>query len=399
MHPAQRLAGLTESVIREMTRLAEKHEALNLSQGFPDFDPPPQVLAAAAEALRGGYNQYAVTWGSARLRAALADKYDRWYGMAVDPETDVTITCGVTEAIIAALLGVVDPDGRVVILEPAHENYLAGVLFAGGEPVWIPLPPPDFTLDEAQLRAAFAQRPRAIIINTPHNPTGRVFTREELGLIAELCVEHDAIAITDEIYEHILYDGRKHVPLATLPGMAERTITTSGLSKTYAATGWRVGWVIAPPALSNAVRTVHDFLTICAPTPFQEAAAVALGLPDAYYAELAQTYTARRDRMMAILEDSSFRAAPPEGAYYVMADFSAVQPDPAEYPRNLHRGQGDDVAFARWLTIEKKVAVVPGGSFYHDPASGQNLVRFAFPKRLETLEEAGRRLQHKGGLQ
>jgi aspartate/methionine/tyrosine aminotransferase len=399
MHPAQRLTGLTESVIREMTRLAEKHKALNLSQGFPDFDPPPQVLAAAAEALRSGYNQYAVTWGSARLRAALADKYDRWYGMAVDAETDVTITCGVTEAIIAALLGVVDPGGGVIILEPAHENYLPGVLFAGGKPIWVPLSSPDFALDEAGLRAAFARRPRAIIINTPHNPTGRVFTREELGLIAELCVEHDAIAITDEIYEHILYDGRKHVPLATLPGMAERTITTSGLSKTYAATGWRVGWVIAPPALSNAVRTVHDFLTICAPTPFQEAAAVALGLPDAYYAELAQAYTARRDRMMAILEDSSFRAAPPEGAYYVMADFSAVQPNPAEYPRNLHRGQGDAVTFARWLTIEKKVAVVPGGSFYHDPALGQNLVRFAFPKRLETLEEAGKRLQHTGGLQ
>jgi aspartate/methionine/tyrosine aminotransferase len=399
MHPAQRLVGLTESVIREMTRLAEKHEALNLSQGFPDFDPPPRVLVAAAEALRGGYNQYAVTWGSARLRAALGDKYVRWYGMAMDPETDVTITCGVTEAIIAALLSVVDPGDRVVILEPAHENYLAGVLFAGGEPIWVPLPPPDFTLDEAQLRAAFAQQPRAIIINTPHNPTGRVFTREELGLIAKLCIEYDTIAITDEIYEHILYDGREHVPLATLPGMAERTITTSGLSKTYAATGWRVGWVIAPPALSNAVRTVHDFLTICAPTPLQEASAVALGLPDAYYAELAQAYTARRDRMMAILEDSGFRAAPPEGAYYVMADFSEVQADLARYARGLQGGQGDDVAFARWLTIERKVAVVPGSSFYHDPALGRKLVRFAFPKRLETLEEAGRRLQYTGGLQ
>jgi aspartate/methionine/tyrosine aminotransferase len=399
MHPAQRLTGMTESVIREMTRLAEKHEALNLSQGFPDFDPPPQVVAAAAEALRSGYNQYAVTWGSARLRVALAGKYDRWYGMAVDPETDVTTTCGVTEAIIAALLGVVDPGDRVVVLEPAHENYLAGVLFAGGKPIWVPLSSPDFVLDEARLRAAFAQRPKAIIINTPHNPTGRVFTREELGLIARLCIEYDTIAITDEIYEHILYDGREHVPLATLPGMAERTITTSGLSKTYAATGWRVGWVIAPPALSNAVRTVHDFLTICAPTPLQEAAAVALGLPDTYYAELAQAYAARRDRMMAILEDSGFRAAPPEGAYYVMADFSDVRPDLAGYARGLQEGQGDDVAFARWLTIERKVAVVPGSSFYHDPVLGRKLVRFAFPKRLETLEEAGRRLQHKGGLQ
>lgn len=381
MHSAQRLTGLTESVIREMTRLAERHDALNLSQGFPDFDPPPQVLAAAAEALRSGYNQYAVTWGSARLRAALADKYARWYGMAVDPESDVTITCGVTEAIIAALLGVVDPGDRVVILEPAHENYLPGVLFAGGEPIWVPLAPPNFALDEVRLRAAFAQQPKAIVINTPHNPTGRVFTRSELTLIADLCVEHNVVAITDEIYEHILYDGREHVPPATLPGMAERTITTSGLSKTYAATGWRVGWVIAPPALSNAVRTVHDFLTICAPTPLQEAAAVALTMPDGYYAELVQAYTARRDRMMAVLEEANFRAAPPEGSYYVMADYSAIRPDL------------DDVACARWLTLERKVAVVPGSSFYHDPALGKRLVRFAFPKRLETLEEAGRRLK------
>ncbi len=387
MNPAQRLTGLTESVIREMTRLAEAHNALNLSQGFPDFDPPRQVLAAATEALKSGYNQYAITWGSPRLRAALADKYARWYGMAVDPETDVTITCGVTEAIIAALLGVVDPGDRVVILEPAHENYLPGVLFAGGEPLWVPLSPPDFALDETRLRAAFARRPTAIIVNTPHNPTGRVFTRRELALIADLCIEHDTIAITDEIYEHILYDGREHVPPATLPGMAERTITISGLSKTYAATGWRVGWVIAPPALSNAVRTVHDFLTICAPTPLQEAASVALALPDDYYAGLIRAYTARREKMMTILKETGFRAAPPEGAYYVMADFSAVRPEVAEQP------PGDDVTFARWLTVEKKVAVVPGSSFYHDRALGRRLVRFAFPKRLETLEEAGRRLK------
>jgi aspartate/methionine/tyrosine aminotransferase len=398
MHPAQRLTGLTESVIREMTRLAERHNALNLSQGFPDFDPPPQVLAAATKALQEGYNQYAVTWGSARLRAALADKYAGWYGMGVDAETDVTITCGVTEAIIAALLGVVDPGDRVIILEPAHENYLPGILFAGGEPLWVPLSPPDFTLDEARLRAAFTQRPRAIIVNTPHNPTGRVFSREELSLVADLCAQYDTIAITDEIYEHITYDGRQHLPPATLPGMAERTITTSGLSKTYAATGWRVGWVVAPPPLSNAVRTVHDFLTICAPTPLQEAAAIALALPDDYYAELARAYTARRDKMMAILEEAGFRAPPPEGSYYVMADFSAVRPDLADAGgvSGGARGQESDVAFARWLTVEKKVAVVPGSSFYHDPALGRRLVRFAFPKRLETLEEAGRRLV-KGG--
>lgn len=395
MHPAQRLAGLTESVIREMTRLAQKHDALNLSQGFPDFDPPPKVLTAAAQALQSGNNQYAVTWGSARLRVALADKYMRYYGMAVDAETDITITCGVTEAIVAALLGVVDPGDRVIILEPAHENYLPGVLFAGGEPVWVTLSPPDFRLDEARLRAAFAQRPRAIIVNTPHNPTGRVFTPDELSLIGRLCVEYDTVAITDEIYEHIIYDGREHCPLATLPGMAQRTITTSGLSKTYAATGWRVGWVVACPRLSNAVRTVHDFLTICAPTPLQEAAAVALALPDSYYAELLWTYTARRDRMMTILEEAGFQAAPPEGAYYVMADFSAIQPDVAMPPGSLSGQASRDVAFARWLTVERKVAVVPGSSFYYDPKLGQDLVRFAFPKRLETLAEAARRL---GGL-
>jgi aspartate/methionine/tyrosine aminotransferase len=361
--------------------LAESHDALNLSQGFPDFDPPVPVLAAAAEALRSGYNQYAVTWGSARLRSALADKYARRYGMTVDPETEVTITCGVTEAIVAALLGVVDPGDRVIILEPAHENYLPAVLFAGGRPIWVSLSAPDFTLDEEVLQAAFAQGPRAIIINTPHNPTGRVFSREELELIARLCLEHNTIAITDEIYEHILYDGREHIPLASLPGMAEQTITTSGLSKTYAATGWRVGWVTACPSLSNAVRTVHDFLTICAPTPLQEAAAAALQLPDDYYIKLARDYAARRAHMMAILETGGFRAQPPQGAYYVMADFSGIRPEM------------DDVTFARWLTVERRVAVVPGSSFYHDKELGRRLIRFAFPKRLETLAEVAARLQ------
>ena len=381
MRAAGRLTGLTESVIREMTRLAEAHGAINLSQGFPDFDPLPPVLAAAVEALKSGYNQYAITWGSARLRTALADKYARQYGMQVDPETEVTITCGVTEAVIAALLAVVDPGDRVVILEPAHENYLPGVLFAGGKPLWVPLPPPDFALDESRLYAAFAQHPRAIILNTPHNPTGRVFTPSELSLIADLCARYGTLVITDEIYEHILYDGRQHIPPATLPNIAEQTITIGGLGKTYAVTGWRVGWVIAPSALSKAVRTIHDFLTICAPTPLQEAAAVALELPGDYYADLIRDYTARRERMMSILQESGFRAAPPEGAYYVMADFSPLRPDL------------DDVSFARWLTVERKVAVVPGSSFYHDPTLGRRLVRFAFPKRLETLEEAGRRLR------
>jgi aminotransferase len=381
MYAAQRLSQLTESVIREMTRLAQQYQALNLSQGFPDFDPPAEILAAANAALSDGYNQYSITWGSPNLRRQVAEKYARWYGLAVNPDTDVTITCGVTEAMIAALLSLVNPGEGVIIIDPSHENYLAGVLFAGGRPVWVSLRPPGFELDEAELRAAFAGQPKAIILNTPHNPTGRVFGRETLELIAKLCIEHNTVAITDEIYEHIVYDNRAHIPIATLPGMAERTITVSGLTKTYAATGWRVAWAIAPPSLSNPLRTVHDFLTICAPTPLQEAAVTALTLPEAYYAELIQAYHARRDKMMAILEETGFRAWTPEGAYYVLADYSSLQPDM------------DDVSFARWLTIEKKVAVVPGGSFYRGHAAlGRGLVRFAFPKQLETLEEARRRL-------
>jgi aminotransferase len=381
MYSAQRLSTLTESVIRDMTRLAIKHEAINLSQGFPDFDPPPAVLAAAANAIHNGYNQYAITWGSPRLRAQIAQTYGRWYGMSINPDTDVTVTCGVTEAIIAALLGLVNPGEKVIIIDPSHENYVAGVRFAGAEPVFVNMKPPRFDLDEAELRAAFVQRPKAIIFNTPHNPSGRVFSRETLQLIADLCIQYDTIAITDEIYERILYDGRQHLPIATLPGMAERTITTSGLTKTYAVTGWRVAWAIAPAHLSQPLRTVHDFVTICAPTPLQEAAVTALTLPDSYYEEMAQAYHLRRDKMMAVLEEAGFRTAAPEGAYYVMADYSALQPEM------------DEMTFARWLTTTKKVAVVPGSSFYRgNPALSRGWVRFAFPKRLETLEEARRQL-------
>jgi len=381
MHPAQRLSTLTESVIRDMTRLAIKHGAVNLSQGYPDFDPPQAVLNAAVTAVQSGHNQYAITWGSPRLRAKIAETYGRWYDMAINPDTDVTVTCGVTEAIIAALLGIVNPGEKVIIIDPSHENYVAGVRFAGAEPIFVSMRPPLFNLDETELRAAFAQKPKAIIFNTPHNPSGRVFSRETLQLIASLCIKHDTIAITDEIYERILYDGRKHIPIATLPGMAERTITTTGLTKTYAVTGWRVAWAITSPVLSKALRTVHDFLTICAPTPLQEAAVTALTLPDDYYTEMTQAYHVRRDKMMAILEETGFRAAMPEGAYYVLADYSAIQPEM------------DEVTFANWLTTEKKVAVVPGSSFYRgNPALSQGLVRFAFAKRLDTLEEARRRL-------
>lgn len=381
MRPAKRLANLTESVIRDMTRLALKHEAINLSQGFPDFDPPQPVLEAATNALKNGHNQYTITWGIPPLRAEIAKKYKKWYGMEIDPDTQITVTCGVSEAIIAALMATVNPGDGVIIIDPSHDNYLPGVVFAGGEPIWVSMRPPTFDLDETDLRAAFAKNPRAILLNTPQNPSGRVLSREQLQVIADMCQEYDTIAITDEIYEHILYDGREHIPIATLPGMAERTITISGLTKTYATTGWRVAWAVASPLLSNALRTVHDFVTICAPAPLQHGAVTALQLPDDYYTEVIQAYHRRRDKMMAVLEETGFQAIAPEGAYYVMADYSAI------------RAEKDDFAFAKWLTTEKQVAVVPGSSFYRgNPDLGQGTVRFAFPKQIETLEAARQRL-------
>lgn len=377
MPAAQRLSGLKESVIREMYRLALKHNALNLAQGFPDFDPPQAVVEAGVKALQNGHNQYTITWGNSHLRTAIAAKYADWYGMNINPDTDITVTCGVTEAIIAALMSVINPGDRVLILDPSHENYLAGVLFAGGEPVWVSMNPPHFELNEDELRIAFLKKPKAIIFNTPHNPVGYVFNKEILQLIADLCIEHNTIAITDEIYEHIIYDERVHIPIATLPGMANRTITTSGLTKTYATTGWRVAWAIAPPSLSKPLRTVHDYLTICAPAPLQEAAITALNLPKSYYTNLSNTYHLRRDKIISILTEAGFSVIPPQGAYYVLADYSAIQPDM------------DDVTFTRWLITNKKVAVVPGGSFYrHNPELGNRLIRFSFCKKLQTLERA-----------
>ena len=342
--------------------------------------PRPGSWRRQCAALQTGGNQYSITWGTRALRQAIAASYARFYGLAPDPETEVTVTCGVTEAVIAALLGLINPGDRIIVLEPAHENYAPGISWAGGVPLWVPIAPPDFQLDEARLRAAFAQRPRAIILNTPQNPSGRVLDVQTLGRIAALCREYDVLAITDEIYEHIVYPPHRHVPLATLPGMAARTVTISGLGKTYAATGWRIGWIVAPPALSAPIRTVHDFLTICAPTPLQAAAAAALALGDEFYAELVQRYAACRDRMLDMLHAAGFRAAPPEGAYYVLADFTPLRPDL------------DDVAFTRWLIAERRIAVVPGSSFYHDPALGRNTVRFAFPKTDATLDLVARRL-------
>jgi len=372
-------ARFTESVIREMTRLANLHGAVNLSQGFPDFPAPEEVKEAARRAITGDINQYAITWGARSLREAIAAKFTRLYGVAVDPEREVTVTCGSTEAMIAALLAVLDAGDEVVVLEPFYENYGPDAVLSGALPRFVKMRAPDWTFDRDELRRAFSKKTRAIIVNTPNNPTGKVFTRDELEFIAGLCREHDALAITDEIYEHILYDGTVHIPMATLPGMAERTVTINGMSKTYSVTGWRVGWAIAPPVLTAAIRKVHDFLTVGAAAPLQEAGALALALPDEYYRTLAAGYARRRDRLVPILQRAGFRTHLPRGAYYVMTEIDAL-------------GWDDDVAFARHLVEDIGVAVVPGSSFYNDPADGRRQVRFAFCKKDATLDEAERRL-------
>lgn len=393
MQTAHRLHGLRESVIREMTRLAYRHDAINLSQGYPDFPAPEAVKQAAVKAILADHNQYSITWGLPELRQAIAANVQRRYGLVANPDSHIVVTCGVTEAITAALLAVVDPGDEVIILEPFHENFVAAVAFAGGRTVTIPLEAPDYPLDLDRLRALFSPRTAAILINTPHNPTGRVFTRGELAGVAALCQEFDVVAITDEIYEHIVYDGRQHIALATLPGMAERTISCYGLSKTFAITGWRLGYVVATnDRLASAVRTVHDFTTICAATPLQHAAIVALRLPDSYYDGLTAGYQARRDLWMAALAEAGFEATAPEGAYYVMADFAGLD-FRGDLQASLFAGQPLDYQFAEWLTREVGVAVVPGSSFYLTPGYASSSVRFAFPKRLETLDEAARRLQ------
>ena len=374
-------ARFTESVIREMTRLANLHGAVNLSQGFPDFPAPEEVKEAARRAISGDINQYAITWGARSLREAIAAKFTRLYGVAVDPERDVTVTCGSTEAMVATLLAVLDPGDEVVVLEPFYENYGPDAVLSGAVPRFVKMRPPDWAFDRDELRRAFSKKTRAIIVNTPNNPTGKVFTRDELEFIAGLCRDHDALAITDEIYEHILYDGAAHIPMATLPGMGERTVTINGMSKTYGVTGWRVGWAIAPPVLTAAIRKVHDFLTVGAAAPLQEAGALALALPDEYYRTLAASYARRRDRLVPILQRAGFRTHVPRGAYYVMTEIDAL-------------GWDDDVAFARHLVEDVGVAVVPGSSFYHDAADGRRQVRFAFCKKEATLDEAERRLAH-----
>jgi len=369
----------TESVIREMTRLSNEHGGVNLAQGFPDFPAPTSVKEAACEAIRADINQYAATWGAAPLREAVAREFTRRHGVPVDADAQVTVCCGSTEAMITTLLASVDPGDEVVVFEPFYENYGPDAILSGAVPRYVTLREPGWTFDPDELAAAFNNQTRAIIINSPNNPTGKVFTADELERIGTLCQRWDVLAVTDEIYEHIIYDGQRHVPMATIDGMADRTVTINSLSKTFSVTGWRVGWAIAPARLTGAIRKVHDFLTVGAAAPLQAAGAAALGLPDSYYVELAARYQRRRDLLLDILARHRFECYRPAGAYYVMADLAAF-------------GATDDLEFARDLVREVGVAAVPGSSFYRSADLGRTKLRFCFCKQDATLREADRRL-------
>ena len=376
---AQRTRDFTESVIREMTRLCQRHGGVNLSQGFPDFPASQVVKDAACAAIQNEVNQYAVTWGAQDMGEAIAREFSRRYDVPVDPDRQVTVCCGSTEAMIATLFATVNPGEEVIVFEPFYENYGPDVILSGATARHVTLHEPDWTFDEDELAAAFTAQTKAIIINTPNNPTGKVFSRDELAMIARRCQHGGVVAITDEIYEHILYDGARHVPMASLDGMANQTVTINSLSKTYSVTGWRVGWAITPEWLTGGVRKMHDFLTVGAAAPLQAASAAAMSLPDACYVELAGEYQRRRDLLLGILDQHGFTSYRPRGAYYIMTDIA-------------HFDRGHDVEFARWLVEEVGVAVVPGSSFYHEPARGRTKVRFCFCKKDETLQEADRRL-------
>ncbi len=371
---------LSESVIREMTRLADRHGALNLAQGFPDFPAPADVKAAAVKAIDDDYNQYAVTWGSPNLRDAICEKAGWFNHITADPERNVTVTCGSTEAMMATVMALADVGDEVVMFEPAYENYGPSTILAGATPRPVALGH-DFRLDEEALKAAVTNRTKLVIVNTPHNPSGKVLNSGELKTIADVCEDSGAIAVTDEIYEHILYDGREHVSLAALGGMADRTVTISGISKTYTATGWRVGYTIAEASLTNAIRKVHDYMTVCAPAPFQEAAAFALRLPKSFYTDLSKSYQKKRDFMVKCLHEVGFEFFTPEGSYYILADFSPLS-------------RLSDAKFATSMTIDCGVAVVPGSSFYADKRRGRTQVRFSYSKKDSTLNEAAAKMKH-----
>ncbi|MCE2454423.1 MAG: aminotransferase class I/II-fold pyridoxal phosphate-dependent enzyme [Gemmatimonadetes bacterium] len=376
---ARRTHSFTESVIREMTRIATRHGATNLAQGFPDFAAPELLKEAACRAIRTDVNQYAVTWGAPPLRQALVEWYARRYAMEVDGDTELTVTCGATEAMITVMLAAVDPGDEVIVFEPFYENYGPDAVLCEAAPVFVPLDPPDYRIDPDRLRDAVTDRTRAIVVNTPNNPTGRVFTRDELGVIADICRERDILAITDEIYEHIVYEG-EHLPLAMFAGMRDRTAVVSGLSKTFSITGWRIGTIVAPAELTGAIRKVHDFLTVGAPAPLQEACAVGIReLESEYYDEMRREYAEKRSVVLKALTEAGFSCSNPEGAYYVLADFSELADE-------------DDVSFSYRLVREAGVAPVPGSSFFSEPDRGRNLIRFAFCKKMDTLLRAGERL-------
>lgn len=378
--PARRLQAFGVSQIREVTRLADRHDAINLGQGLPEVDPPPALLEALRTLPGGPVHQYSYTWGMPELLQVLAADLSRRWGAAVDPEHEVTVTCGVSEAIVAVMLALVNPGDEVVVLEPLHENYVPAVVFAGAVPRFLPLRPPSFRIDPDALRSLVGPRTRAILLNTPHNPTGRVFDLPELQAVAEVCLERDLILITDEIYADLVYEG-EHIPPATLPGMRPRTVAIYGAGKSLSVTGWRLGYVAAPPALSAAIRKVHEYLVICPPTPLQAALAAAWPRIGDYVARVTETYRARRDMLVAALLDAGLPCAPPAGAYYVLADAAPL-------------GFTDDTAAAGALIREARVAAVPGSSFYPGhPEHGRTLLRFVFCKRAETLEEAARRLR------
>lgn len=377
---SERTRHFTESVIREMTRKALQHGAINLAQGFPDFSVPEAIKTAAVQAILDDYNQYAITWGSKSLREAISAKYKRWYNLEVDPETEITVCCGSTECMIATLLAVVNPGEEIIVFEPFYENYGPDGHLCGAKVRYLTLEPPDWKVDFDELENLAASNVKAIILNTPHNPTGKVWTLDELERLAQLAARYDFLVISDEIYEHIVYDDNMHIPIWAVPGLRERSVMINSISKTYSVTGWRVGWAIAKRGITEAIRKVHDFLTVGAAAPLQEAAAKALRLPESYYEQLAEDYQAKRDYLVTELEKLGFLCYKPQGAYYVMADIRQITAD-------------DDMTFSDYLVREIGVAVVPGSSFYSGAGKGQHFVRFCFCKKWETLEEAVRRLQ------
>ncbi len=380
----------TESVIREMTRLALKHNAVNLSQGFPDFAAPESVKEAARQAISDDINQYAITWGAKPLRDSIVEEFERTQGIRIDPEREITVCCGSTEAMMSAMLAIINPGDEIVVFEPFYENYGPDAILSGASPRFVKMKPPqdensEWTFDFGDLAAAFGPHTKAIILNTPNNPTGKVFTMRELEFIRDLCIKWNAYCVTDEIYEHILYDDTEHITMARLDGMRDRTIVINGMSKTYSVTGWRVGWAIAPPEPTQAIRKVHDFLTVGAAAPLQQAGAMALQSPQSYYDGLAETYAKKRERLLKILSSSGFTVYKPRGAYYIMTDISRFH-FPERDPRFV--SETKDLAFAKYLVQEIGVACVPGSSFYNDPQDGASQVRFTFCKKEETLAAA-----------